>query len=64
MLKFVIVGTIAAVASAGASFHPVSKEMVEEIKARATTWVPFEVEENPLKDVPLENLIGLLGTKV
>lgn len=30
--------------------------MIDEIKKRATTWVPYELDENPFKDTPVEDL--------
>lgn len=45
MFKLVTVGTVLAFASAR---HPVSQEIVDEIKAKATSWEPMEVHENPL----------------
>jgi hypothetical protein len=44
--------------------HPVYHEIVEEIKALKTTWVPMEVEKNPLRYKTAKEVIGSLGTKV
>lgn len=43
--------------------HPVRQEVVDRIKKNARTWTPIEVQENPLRDVPLEKLPvgGYLG---
>jgi len=30
--------------------------MVDEIKAKATSWVPMEVDENPLAQYSLEEI--------
>jgi hypothetical protein len=30
--------------------------MVDEIKAKATTWVPMEVDENPLSTFTVEEI--------
>jgi len=30
--------------------------MVDEIKAKATTWVPMEVDENPLAQYSVEEI--------
>lgn len=59
MFKLVVVGTVAALASA---FHPINKDIVDEIKQKATTWVPHEVEENPLANKTLSEIMGMLGT--
>lgn len=59
MFKLAIVGTVAA--AAAAKFHPINQEIVNEIKAKATTWVPYEVSENPLRHHTPESLEGLLG---
>jgi hypothetical protein len=61
MLKLVVLGLVATVASAG-TFHPVNHEIVEQIKAKATTWTPMEVEQNPLFNMSAEAVHGLLGT--
>jgi hypothetical protein len=42
--------------------HPVNHETVNEIKRHATTWTPLEVHENPLANLSLEEIHGLLGT--
>lgn len=60
MLKLVVVGTILSFALAHK--HPISEEVVREIKKRASTWVPLEVEENPLANLTMEQIQGLLGT--
>ena len=61
MFKIVVVGTIALFASA--KYHPVNQDIVNEIKAKATTWVPYEAHENPLANRPIEDLINVLGTR-
>lgn len=63
MYKLVFVGTVAAFAQAhNGNGHPIHHGIVEEIKEKATTWKPFEVEENPLKSIPADQLRGMLGT--
>jgi cathepsin B len=62
MFKLAVVGTVAAMASA--KFHPVNHDMVNEIKQKATSWVPHEVHENPLAKLSVEEINGLLGAKV
>ena len=62
MFKLAIVGTVAAVAAA--SSHPVNEDIVNYIKEKATTWVPHEVNENPLANLSTAEVFGLLGAKV
>ena len=62
MFKLAVVGTVATMASA--LYHPVNHDMVNEIKAKATTWIPHEVHENPLSKLSTEEILGLCGTKV
>jgi cathepsin B len=38
--------------------------MVDELKQKADTWTPMEVEENPLSKMELPTVMGLLGTVV
>jgi C1A family cysteine protease len=61
MYKLVVVGTILATTSAHYD-HPVNEEIIEQIKARATTWVPMEIEDNPLHHMTADQARGLLGT--
>ena len=42
--------------------HPVSQEVVDEIKAKATTWEPMEVHENPLSRLTYHEIQNLLGS--
>lgn len=37
--------------------------MVASIKAKAKTWVPLEVHENPLSNLSVDDIKGLLGTR-
>jgi len=60
MLKLVLIGTI--IASAVALRHPVNEDHVAEIKARATSWTPMEVSENPLSKYTVDEVYGMLGT--
>ena len=62
MLKLVIVGTIATLATA--IYHPVNNDLVADIKEKADTWTPFEVHENPLGKRSVHELMGLLATKI
>lgn len=41
--------------------HPVRQDIVEEIKAKATTWKPMEVHENLLSLVPADDIQSKLG---
>lgn len=60
MFKLTIVGTVLASALAQ-SAHPINEDIVKEIKARATTWEPMEVHENPLASLTVEQIDGLFG---
>ena len=64
MLKLVIVGMVATIAVASDYTHPVNQNMVDQIKAKATTWYPAEVHENPLSKMKAKKLMGLLGTHI
>lgn len=61
-MKTAIVGTLLALVSANQYDHPINEDIVNEIKKSATTWVPFEAHENPLRHHSKEHLMGLLGT--
>jgi hypothetical protein len=60
MFKLVIIGTIAALASA--SSHPINSQIVKDIKERTNRWQPHDIESNPLKNHSYGKLMGLLGT--
>ena len=60
MLKLIIVGTIATLTLARE--HPINADMVAEIKKKATTWVPYEVRENPFAHMTTDEIQGLLKT--
>src|SRR5687767_2973728 len=62
MFKLAVVGTVAAVASA--TNHPINADVVNQIKEKATSWVPFEAHENPLANLSVGEIFGLLGTKM
>lgn len=62
MFKLVIIGTIAAFASA--QRHPINPDIVNEIKSKADTWKAHDVETNPLKNLSVHEIQGLLGTVV
>jgi cathepsin B len=63
MFKLVIVGTIATFALAQEA-HPINSAIVSEIRNKATTWAAHDVEENPLKDLSIEEIKARLGTIV
>jgi len=44
--------------------HPVNQDIVDEIKAKATTWWPVEPEDNIFKFHTEEQIIGMMGTKI
>jgi len=64
MFKFVFAGSVAAVASTTSLTHPISDELIADIKVKATTWQPAELEENPLRNLSHGEVMGLLGTKI
>ncbi len=61
MLKLATIGAVAITASAT---HPINDDIVNEIKAKATTWTPFEAHLNPLRFHDEQTLQGKLGTIV
>jgi cathepsin B len=58
----VFVGLVLAITNA--HIHPVNEEIIQQIKERATTWYPMEMEENPLHHMTIDQVKGLLGTIV
>lgn len=61
MFKLTTLASVAALALAYAD-HPVTEEIVQEIKEKTTQWIPMEVDENPFKDMDHVQIFGLLGT--
>ena len=61
-MKIIIAALL--VSLAVASLHPVNHEMVAQIKQKASTWTPMEVEENPFAYMPIEQIKGMMGTKL
>ena len=59
-MKFVILAIL--VAMAASEMHPVNQAMVDEIKAKATTWTPMEPEENPFAYMTIEEIKAMMGT--
>jgi len=55
---------LAGIVAVNAHFHPVNEHIIKEIKSKATTWVPMELEENPLHHMTIDQVKGLLGTIV
>lgn len=62
MFKLAVAGSVAALAAA--SNHPINQDVVDHIKKHADTWVPLEVHENPLANLSVAEVFGLLGSKV
>ena len=60
MFKFVIIGTVVALASAQS--HPVNKQIVQEIRERTHRWEAYDVETNPFRNYTFGKLMSLLGT--
>lgn len=46
------------------SSHPISQEMVDMIREKATTWIPMEVSQNPLAKYTESQLNSLFGVKL
>jgi cathepsin B len=62
MFKFVVAGTVAAFASA--KRHPISQEMVAELKQNNVSWEVHTPETNPLAKMTYEELMNLVGTNL
>lgn len=58
ILKAAVIGSAAILATG----HPISQEMVNEIRSSNALWTPMEVSENPLAHYTHDELRGLLGT--
>ena len=61
-LKLVILAIL--VAFAASEMHSVKQAMVDQIKAKATTWTPMEPEENPFAYMTIEEIKSMMGTKL
>ena len=59
-----IILTIVLITYCTAELHPISHSIVSEIKAKASTWIPMEPEENPFAYMPVEDIKAMLGTKI
>jgi hypothetical protein len=42
--------------------HPIREEVYQEIKAKATSWYPMELKDNPLANFTEDEIEGLFGT--
>ena len=62
-MKAVIIAVLL-VATTFAEIHPVNHAIVAEIKAKATTWIPMEPEENPFAYKSIEQIKAMMGTKI
>lgn len=62
MLKLASVASVLTYTLANNAFHPITDDIVKDIKSKTTKWVPFEPEENPLSYKSNYELTGLLGT--
>lgn len=62
-MKLIVVGIVATIAL-GEVPHPINDELVASIKSKATTWVPYETNENPLRHLSHDEIKSLLGTEV
>lgn len=60
MYKLTILGLVSTLSLAHDHPHPINEELVSSIKAKATTWVPHEVHENPLRHLSHDEIKGLL----
>ena len=60
-MKYILIAFL--IASTLAEMHPVNEQIVAEIKAKAT-WTPMEPEDNPFAFMPLEQIKGMMGTKL
>jgi cathepsin B len=60
-LKYVVAGTVATAVSA---LHPISEEMIKAIQERQPSWKTMDINENPLKDKTVEELMGLMGSYI
>jgi cathepsin B len=61
-MKFIIIALM--LLSAAFATHPVSKEIVEEIKKSTTQWWPVEPENNVFQFHNEEQITAMLGTKM
>jgi len=57
-----LIGSVLVLAHSQEIVHPVHQNLIDEIKAKATTWIPHEVVTNPLSQRSAEAVLGLLGT--
>jgi predicted Zn-dependent protease len=60
MKKAAILATF--MVAAMADYHPITQEIIDEIRSKASTWEPMDKEQNPLSQKSYEEIRGLLGT--
>ncbi|TNV78533.1 hypothetical protein FGO68_gene16093 [Halteria grandinella] len=67
MYKLTVVGLVVAVATAmpvNHKNHPINNEIVSAIRQTTSAWEAHTPEENPLRNLTREQLLGLVGTYV
>lgn len=62
LFKLIVVGTVAAVASAYE--HPINNGIVNAVRTRTSQWIAHDSWNNPLRNLSVEQIKGLLGTIV
>jgi len=62
LLKLIIVGTVAAVASA--LEHPINNRIVNSVRTKTSQWIAHDSWSNPLRNLSIDQIKGLLGTIV
>ena len=60
MQKLVIIGTI--VALTAAHKYPINSQIVNTIRQRTSRWVAHDPETNPLRNLDIETIKGMMGT--
>jgi len=61
MLKTTSVALLTVAVMANEELHPVREEVVEQIKLRATSWKPKEVQDNHLRHKSVEGIKNSMG---
>jgi cathepsin B len=46
------------------AMHPVNHDIINHVKKHATTWTPYEHNENPFKDWTEDEIKNMLGLKI
>ena len=44
--------------------HPINHALVDEIRAKTTSWMPHDPHTNPLGEYTNEQLLGMLGSYI